>query len=240
MFEDLQTTTIENAHIAGSQVCLKHFLMTIHFLQCYPTEHEISAKFGIDEKTARKWIKFFVLRIHALKPQKVRCMHKYTLIHILLTIFLLTTLQIIWPRQWDNIYGASNFIISVDEFGYDDPLNVAKFASRLRSARTQVLNDRCRAASDKALLEHDRTIHPKQPMNYRGEPEWDGSEAQEQLRKDMDEGKHTTMKPLLLYSSHEEYKKFPLAVFRKHIYQETNRRKFLAQHNAQKRQRHEN
>jgi hypothetical protein len=126
------------------------------------------------------------------------------------------------------------------EFGYDDPLNVAKFASRLRSARTQVLNDRCRAASDKALLEHDRTIHPKQPMNYRGEPEWDGSEAQEQLRKDMDEGKHTTMKPLLLYSSHEEYKKFPLAVFRKHIYQETNRRKFLAQHNAQKRQRHEN
>jgi hypothetical protein len=114
MFEDLQTTTIENANIAGSQVCLKHFLMTIHFLQCYPTEHEISAKFGIDEKTARKWIKFFVLRIHALKPQKVRCMHKYTLIHILLTIFLLTTLQIIWPRQWDNVYGASNFIISVD------------------------------------------------------------------------------------------------------------------------------
>jgi hypothetical protein len=71
IFEDLQTTILPNARIEGSQICLKRFLMAIHFLQCYSTEHEISAKFGFDEKTARKWIKFFVLKVHALKPQKV-------------------------------------------------------------------------------------------------------------------------------------------------------------------------
>jgi hypothetical protein len=121
------------------------------------------------------------------------------------------------------------------EFGYDGPTNIAKFSARLRSARKQVHDDVCRAASDKRFLEHDRTIHPEPLMNYRGEPKWDGSEAQKQLGKDMDEGKHTTMKPKLLHMSCDEYTKFPLDVFRKHIYQETNRRKFLAQRAAQKR-----
>ena len=71
LFEDLKTTLIQNARIEGKHACLKHFLMAIHFMQCYPTEHEISARFKLDEKTARKWIKIFVMKIHALKPQKV-------------------------------------------------------------------------------------------------------------------------------------------------------------------------
>jgi hypothetical protein len=53
-----------------------------------------------------------------------------------------------------------------------------------------------------------------------GEVEWDGSAAQIQLGKDMDERLHTTMKPSQLHASNEEYKKFPLQVFWKHIYQE--------------------
>ena len=121
------------------------------------------------------------------------------------------------------------------EFGYDDPTNITKFASRLRSARKQITYDRSRVASDKASLEQDRTTHPKPATNYCGEPEWDGSEAQKQLGKDIDEGKQTTMKPMLLYMSHNEYKKFSLEVFRKHIYQEVNRRKFFTQLAARKR-----
>ena len=124
------------------------------------------------------------------------------------------------------------------EFAEDDPTNLKKFAQRLRSARKQVSDDKSRAASDSISLAKDRTIHPKPLTNYRGEPLWDGSAAQAQLGRDMDNGVHNDMKPKELHLSNEEYTKFPLKVFRQHIYQEENRRKYVAQQAAIKR-RHE-
>ena len=109
------------------------------------------------------------------------------------------------------------------------------FPSRLRSARQHIACKNDRAASDCAALAHDRKIYPKPDNNHRGEPRWEGSEAERLLRNDMDEDKHKQMKPELLYNAREEYyKNYPLKVFREHIYQEEKRRKFLAQYGSHK------
>jgi hypothetical protein len=47
----------------------------------------------------------------------------------------------------------------------------------------------------------------------------EGSEAQKQLKKDVDEQKHLVYKPKLLCETFDEYKKFLLDVFCDHIYQ---------------------
>lgn len=85
-----------------------------------------------------------------------------------------------------------------------------------------------RAAAESAALAHDRRIHPKPTHNHRGEPRWEGSEAEQLLQFDVDEGKHESMKPQELYHSRKEYQNYTLDVFRGHIYQEEKRRKFLA------------
>ena len=79
------------------------------------------------------------------------------------------------------------------------------FPSRLRSARQQISrkNDRC--DSDSVALAHDRRIYPKAATNYRGEPRWEGSEAERHLRHGMDEGQHEMMTPMTFWESRNEY-----------------------------------
>jgi hypothetical protein len=107
------------------------------------------------------------------------------------------------------------------------------FPSRLRSAREQTKLKNSRCVSDSAAFAHDRRIYPKPATNHRGEPRWEGSETERLLREDMDNFKHKTLKPKLLYKSRKEYhEKYPLPIFREHIYQEEKRRKFLTQYGA--------
>jgi len=105
------------------------------------------------------------------------------------------------------------------------------FPSRLRSARQQISSKNDRCVSDSDALAHDRRIYPKAATNYRGEPRWEGSEAERLLRHDMDEGQHEMMTPMMFWESRNEYKdNYTSEVFRQHIYQEAKRRKFLAQY----------
>ncbi len=60
-------------------------------------------------------------------------------------------------------------------------------------------------------------------------PEWEGSEAQSWLKKDMKAGKHDTLQPMELWETRDAYQLFPLEVFRDHIYQEIRTGKFLNQ-----------
>ena len=53
---------------------------------------------------------------------------------------------------------------------------------------------------------------------------WHKTACPKLLKADVDEGKHLTMKPSDLYKEHDEYKAFPLSVFRNHIYQEVDSR----------------
>jgi hypothetical protein len=71
IWEDLQTTGIQEASIAGHKTDSACFLLAIHFLKAYPTETEQAGVFRVCEKTARKWGWFFAGKIQALKGSKV-------------------------------------------------------------------------------------------------------------------------------------------------------------------------
>jgi hypothetical protein len=88
------------------------------------------------------------------------------------------------------------------------------------------------AISDSTALAHDRCIFPKKAYNHQGKPRWEGSEAKQLLKRDIDEGKHKKFKPVDLYKSQNKYKKYPLKVFQKHVHQEVRRHKYLAQRHA--------
>ena len=45
IYEDMQITDIADAHIAGNELSLKHFLMGLYYLRKYPKEIEIEQKF---------------------------------------------------------------------------------------------------------------------------------------------------------------------------------------------------
>ena len=72
IWEDLQTTTIPEARIDIKKTDPVSFLMGVHFLKRYPTEHEQAGIFKLCEKTARKWAWYYARKLQALKEQKVR------------------------------------------------------------------------------------------------------------------------------------------------------------------------
>lgn len=72
IWEDLQTTAIQEARVDARTTTIDHFLMSLHFLKCYPKESKLAADFKISEKTVRKWSWYFIKKIQALKQEKVR------------------------------------------------------------------------------------------------------------------------------------------------------------------------
>jgi hypothetical protein len=71
LWEDFQTTTIAAARIQEKDLSLDYYFMTLAFLKSYLTESQLSGMFNVSEKTARTWVRFYVNKIQALKPQKV-------------------------------------------------------------------------------------------------------------------------------------------------------------------------
>jgi hypothetical protein len=105
------------------------------------------------------------------------------------------------------------------------------FPSRLRSLLKTYNGKVDRAGTDVDALAHDRILFPKATHNHRGEPRWEGSEAERLLKLDVDDQKHKTVKPIELYKSRPEYyEHYPLEIFRNHIYQEVRLRKFVLQY----------
>ena len=50
----------------------KHFLLALRFLYEYPTETQLSGRFGMAEKSIRKWTRIFQKKIAILLLNKVR------------------------------------------------------------------------------------------------------------------------------------------------------------------------
>jgi len=72
IFDDLQTTTIQQARIESKDIKFKYFVMTFNWLKSYKTEHENAGSFKCHEDTVRDWTWFYVKRIQALKEVKIR------------------------------------------------------------------------------------------------------------------------------------------------------------------------
>ena len=71
IWEDLQTTTNENAIVEPSKRILKHFFMALHFLKKYPQRIEANTTWKISENNYKQWVDFFVGKVRAMKDQKL-------------------------------------------------------------------------------------------------------------------------------------------------------------------------
>jgi len=70
IYVDMQTTPTMAAWLEEPD--LFYLLLTLLWLKTYKTEEAIAGLCDIDEKTARKWIRFYTLKLQALKHDKVR------------------------------------------------------------------------------------------------------------------------------------------------------------------------
>jgi hypothetical protein len=71
IWEDLQTTEVEEARVPVEDLNVHFFLMAMHALKRYPTEGEREAIFDISKKWGRDKVWYFVEKIQALKAQKI-------------------------------------------------------------------------------------------------------------------------------------------------------------------------
>jgi len=105
------------------------------------------------------------------------------------------------------------------------------FEGRLYRARQRHKRQRNLAASELAMLQHDRQQHPVPTTDRRtGEPRWDGSEAQRLLKIDVKNKVHETMSRTAFYNSRPEYQEFSKATIDRKVPQEVSRIKFVNQY----------
>ena len=73
---DLQSTTLEEAHVPVKKRILKYFFMAHHFLKRYPTESQrkvahLHVKGSERVQTQREWVWYYCERMQGLKAQKI-------------------------------------------------------------------------------------------------------------------------------------------------------------------------
>lgn len=113
-----------------------------------------------------------------------------------------------------------------EEFAQYD--GARKFEDRLEAARKREAQKRNRSEEEmQALLEDMETVGPRPEMNRWGEPQWEGSDAQTLLKKDvLEDQKHKQMNPFDLWLSRPEYQQYDKDRFRDRIYQVQKTDKF--------------
>ena len=113
----------------------------------------------------------------------------------------------------------------------------AKFPKYLETLLERVSEERELAARASDALANDKRLHP--PANDpRGYPVFQGSQAERLLKQDMDNGLHQQYTPSALYQQRQEFRAWPLEVFRNHIHQELRSRiegKYWKEYKQQKR-----
>lgn len=125
------------------------------------------------------------------------------------------------PQQvYEKYKGESCFQLKGMEYG-------PNFTRRLRDLREIVKRDKSRAIEDKQALAISIRNHPVPEKNHKGEPQWNGSAAQQLLKVDMEAGKHKFMKPSDLRKTRPEYQLFLPDTFRWKIQQNIRTEKFL-------------
>jgi hypothetical protein len=96
-----------------------------------------------------------------------------------------------------------------------------EFADKLNRLRNIVEKRNKRVVDDMHAFEVFRNNFPVQPTNHRGEPRWEGSQAQALLKQDIEMGRDLEFHRMrLLWLSRPEYQQFTRKVFLGHIDQE--------------------
>jgi hypothetical protein len=71
IWEDLQSTEVDEARVPIEDRKIKYFLMSMHHLKRYPTELEREGMFDISAMWGRDWVWYFLEKIQALKVVKI-------------------------------------------------------------------------------------------------------------------------------------------------------------------------
>jgi hypothetical protein len=106
------------------------------------------------------------------------------------------------------------------------------FPARMRGLRTSVKSSLKDSADDAADLAHDRLLYPESEFEIDGSYKWHGSAAETLLKEDANQivqdgrRKHIDVKPLKLWLTRIEYKRFHPDKFANHFYQAFKRIKF--------------
>lgn len=108
------------------------------------------------------------------------------------------------------------------------------FEGRLQSARNRHTSHQSRADEEERLMLADRQRHPPPAFDFRGEPRWDGSQAQKIVKQDVDSGFYLGKKPLDYYNMRPQFKQegFSASTIAGHVKQEEKTKKFLKQYRA--------
>ena len=116
----------------------------------------------------------------------------------------------------DEIYHSSAFYREFKK---------TNFMRNVRNLQGTVSRQCKQADFDRQAVEK---LPPRAELTERGYPFWDKSEAQRILRQSLSSGQIDGMKPFLVYNQNEEYRKFPLRIFRNQLYKEKNRMRSAA------------
>jgi hypothetical protein len=99
------------------------------------------------------------------------------------------------------------------------------FSARINRFRDDYMTKVQRCQDDLEAYTAAKKNHPTPEFNSRGEPQWNGSEAQKQLKELIGKGENFG-KPKDLWSGNANFMKYSLRSFRDHIYQEKRLQKF--------------
>jgi hypothetical protein len=100
------------------------------------------------------------------------------------------------------------------------------FVRRLKTVRDDYLKKVKRCQKDLEAFNIAKKNHPTPETNRRGEPQWNGSVAQQLLKELVKGEKHLEVEPHDIWISKGEYQVYSLQTFRDHIYQEQRLLKF--------------
>jgi len=96
--------------------------------------------------------------------------------------------------------------------------NLDRFTDNLKRLHRSIQNFFELSDWDQAALNKEKLIYPVDIMLKRGYPRWNTSRAKELLEKDVNEQKHVGILPRELRLTRQEFKEFPLDVFRDRLY----------------------
>ena len=103
----------------------------------------------------------------------------------------------------------------------------SQFQARLKDHRKQVKKRQVAASRQQHDFVRDRQLHPRRTHDRNGRLLFDASAASALLRDDVADDRHLTMDSETLRKSRTAYHPFEPTEFRRRIYQEVRRQKFI-------------
>jgi hypothetical protein len=107
-----------------------------------------------------------------------------------------------------------------DHAAFKKMKNDGDFIRRIKSVRDDHLKKEERCQGDLQAYTIAKLNHPTPELNARGEPQWNGSEAQKKLKELVANDQHAGKKPKELWDANNDFQRYSLRSFRDHIYQE--------------------